>query len=121
VYLLYAYGYWSLLIGWGSPHFGVALVCGGVLLLALATGIALRRAHGVRGVPPALSGCWLAAGVAIAWVLLFWNHTLVHPFFMARLLVIPLLCGAVAIVEVGRTGRVRKPADPIGLPVQPGF
>jgi hypothetical protein len=121
LYLVYVYGYWSLLIGWGSPVFGTALVAGGAILLVAATAIAARRVHRVRDLPPALSGCWLAIGFATAWVVLFWNHTLVHPFFMARLLVIPLLCGAVAMVEIGRMRGKPRRADPIGSRVQPSF
>jgi UDP-N-acetylmuramyl pentapeptide phosphotransferase/UDP-N-acetylglucosamine-1-phosphate transferase len=61
-------------------------------------------------------GCWLALGFLIAWIAVFWNHTLVHPFFMARMLVIPVMCGAVAIVVVRaelrrRAGPGREPAS----------
>jgi hypothetical protein len=38
-------------------------------------------------------------GFLLGWVLLFWNHTAVHGFFMARLLVIPILSGAVAATQ----------------------
>ena len=106
--LLTGYGYWSLLIGWGSPIFGIILVVTGASSLVIATALAVSRKDDAV-FPPALSGCWLAIGVAIAWVLVFWNHSLLHPFFMARLLIIPLLCGGVAVTESLRMRRAPMP------------
>lgn len=45
-----------------------------------------------------LTCAWFAIGVSVVWVALFWNHTKLHAFMMARLLVIPVLCGSVAAV-----------------------
>lgn len=108
LYLIVTYGYWSLIIGWGSPIFGIILVITGTTSLVIATVYVFRQEQDLDGrLPAALSGCWLAVGVAIAWVMLFWNHSLLHAFFMARLLIIPLLCGAVAVTETLRVRRLR--------------
>jgi hypothetical protein len=117
VYFLHIYRSWSRLIGWGSATFGSLLVVSSLVALVFATIRTARSAprSDVR-VPPQLIGCWLALGFLIAWITMFWNHTLVHPFFMARMLVIPVMCGAVAIVVVRaelrrRAGLVREPAS----------
>jgi len=117
VYLIRIYYPWSRIIGWGSQVFGSILVVSGLIALVYATVrvAALRRAAGFR-VPPQLLGCWLGIGFLVAWVAIFWNHTLIHPFFMARILVIPVMCGAVALVvgrqTLFRTGPHRSGARP---------
>lgn len=99
IYLIQIYRYWSRLIGWGSSTLGSLLVVSSLVALVFAT---IRTAKSASRpdahVPPQLIGCWLALGFLIAWIAVFWNHTLVHPFFMARMLVIPVMCGMVAIV-----------------------
>jgi hypothetical protein len=103
-YLIRIYYPWSRIIGWGSPVFGAILAVSGLIALGYATVriAALRQAAGIH-VPPQLLGCWLGVGFLIAWVATFWNHTLIHPFFMARMLVIPVMCGAVALVAARET------------------
>jgi hypothetical protein len=115
IYLIQIYRYWSRLIGWGSSTLGSLLVVSSLVALVFATirtGRSSSRAD--FHVPPQLVGCWLALGVLIAWVSAFWNHTLVHPFFMARMLVIPVMCGAVAIVAVRAELRRRPQAQSAG-------
>ena len=41
--------------------------------------------------------CWLGIAVLLVWAAVFLNHTAVHPYFMARLLVIPVI-GAVMLI-----------------------
>jgi hypothetical protein len=94
-YLIINYGYWSFIIGWGSSSFGVLLVAGGLTLLVVSTFYVGRHRDGGAG-SPGLMGCWLAMGIITAWVALFWSHMVVHPFFMARLLLVPVMCGSVA-------------------------
>jgi hypothetical protein len=101
VYLVRIYQPWSRIIGWGSSTFGSILVVAGLVALAVATvRVAISRRRAGDRFPPQLMGCWLGLGFLIAWMALFWNHTLVHPFFMARFLVIPVMCGAVALVAM---------------------
>jgi hypothetical protein len=92
-YLVINYGFWSFYIGWGSELVGIAFVLGGLASLVVVT-FCLQR-NGSDTAPELLS-CWLAFAVLPTWVLLFWNHTIVHPFMMARLLLVPVLCGCVA-------------------------
>ena len=103
LYMVKSYAYWSLLIGWGSSVFGVVLVAAGVIFLLAAT---LHFFHRKRrknlSILPSLLGCWLGVGILLMWIALFWNHTMLHAFFMARLLLIPILCGAVAVLGVVR-------------------
>jgi hypothetical protein len=93
VVLILNYALWSLLIGWGSSYFGVFLVAAGLLSLVTSTIYCLQQG---RVISPALMSCWLSIAIILAWVALFWSHTLVHPFFMGRLLLIPVLSGIVA-------------------------
>jgi len=82
LYLIAVYAYWSLLIGWGSPIFGMILVMAGVSSLVIGTMLFFKqRRDSSERFPPALSGCWLAFRIAIAWVVLFWQHSLTHAFF----------------------------------------
>lgn len=96
VYLVINYAFWSFLVGWGSSLFGMILVAVGLTSLIVSTFYLAR--HGKSdAVAAGLLGCWLGMAVILAWVLLFWSHTIVHAFFMARLLLVPLLCGCVAV------------------------
>jgi hypothetical protein len=94
-YLILNYGYWSFLIGWGSSVFGVVLVLFGLASLIVSTVYLGRRGNGGVG-SPGLTGCWLGILVVLAWVAVFWNHTIIHAFFMGRLLLLPLMCGCEA-------------------------
>jgi hypothetical protein len=86
------YGFWSLLIGLGSPLLGMALVLGALVLL-----IAKTLKNQALDSPKRLAA-WLAIAVLPVWAGIFWNHTLLHPFFMARLLVVFLLATATALL-----------------------
>jgi hypothetical protein len=100
-YLISIYRRWSRIIGWGSSTFGSILVVSSLVAVVVATVRAgVFRRDRWADFPPQLLGCWLALGFLVAWMALFWNHTLVHPFFMARFLVIPLMCGVVAVVAM---------------------
>jgi hypothetical protein len=47
----------------------------------------------------------LAFTIIFGWYIVFWNHTIIHPFFMARLLVIfPLTAVFCLVNEYGKTG-----------------
>ncbi|RAI35605.1 hypothetical protein [Rhodoplanes serenus] len=93
------YGYWSGLIGWGSPIIGCLVVVVGFGVLVVASLRAFPSPTASLRLVTVLRACWLAVAVQIVWVLVFWNHALLHGFFMARLLVVPVLCGAVVAVE----------------------
>ena len=90
-YLLSSYRRWSSLIGFGSPNLGTALVLGAVVVLAVET---WRARSAPTTIVPA---CWLGIAVLLVWAGAFLNHTAVHPYFMARLLVIPVI-GATILV-----------------------
>ncbi|MBX9774548.1 MAG: hypothetical protein K2Y71_09050 [Xanthobacteraceae bacterium] len=108
-YLISIYRHWSRIIGWGSSTFGTVLVASSLIAVVVATvrtGV-FRRDRRAE-FPPQLMGCWLALGFLIAWMALFWNHTLVHPFFMARFLVIPVMSGAVALAALYAASRLTR-------------
>jgi hypothetical protein len=84
-YLLSSYRRWSSLIGFGSPNLGTVLVLGSLAVLAVETWRA-------RSAPTTiLLACWLGVATLLVWAVVFLNHTAVHPYFMARLLVIPVI------------------------------
>lgn len=86
---LYYRGSW--LVGIGSSRIGAVLVAGSLALIALA---ALRK-------QPALAqlriASWLSLLAPAAWVVVFLNHTILHAFFMARLLIIPIVVATVLV------------------------
>jgi hypothetical protein len=91
-YLLSSYRRWSSLIGLGSPNLGTVLVLGSLAVLAV-------ESWRTRDAPTSaiLLGCWLGVAALLVWAVVFLNHTAVHPYFMARLLVIPVT-GATILV-----------------------
>ena len=91
-YLLSSYRRWSSLIGFGSPNLGTVLVLGSLAVLAV-------ESWRTRDAPTSaiLLGCWLGVAALLVWAVAFLNHTAVHPYFMARLLVIPVI-GATILV-----------------------
>ena len=72
----------------------------GLVLAALAV-FAVRdlARHGIARSDdrPILIACWLGVAVLIVWTAAFLNHTAVHPYFMARLLVIPVIGAAILL------------------------
>jgi hypothetical protein len=101
-YLLSSYRRWSSLIGFGSPNLGTTLVLGSLAVVAV-------EAWRTRGAPSTiLLACWLGIAVLLVWAVVFLNHTAVHPYFMARLLVIPVI-GATVLVMC-RFTQARLPA-----------
>ena len=91
-YLLSSYRRWSSLIGFGSPNLGTVLVLGSLAVLAVESW-RTRNAPTSRSCLPAGS----ASRLLLVWAMVFLNHTAVHPYFMARLLVIPVI-GATILV-----------------------
>lgn len=99
-HLLSSYRRWSSLIGFGSVNLGTALVLGALALFAVET----RR---TRSTPNTiLRACWAGIAVLLVWAVVFLNHTAVHPYFMARLLVIPVI-GA-TVLAICRLGPVQS-------------
>jgi hypothetical protein len=47
-----------------------------------------------------LLACWLGIAALIIWAAAFLNHTAIHPYFMARLLVIPVIGAVVLLVSL---------------------
>lgn len=92
-YLAIAYYRASALIGWGSSRFGAALVIASLAAIAIT---AWRRA-GSRSDPFVRWACWLSLFALAAWIAVFLNHSILHAFFMARLLVVPIIAAAVLI------------------------
>ena len=67
------------------------LVLGSLAVLAVET-------WRTRSTPTTiLLACWLGVAALLVWAMVFLNHTAVHPYFMARLLVIPVI-GATILV-----------------------
>jgi hypothetical protein len=93
-YLLSAYRRWSALLAFGSSNIGTGLVIAALTVFVIET----RRA-GVRFFDSqVLIACWLGLAVLIVWCAAFFQHAVVHPYFMARLLVIPVIGAAVLVV-----------------------
>ena len=93
-YLLASYRRWSSLIALGSANLGTALVVASLVVIAFATWRARRR----QVSDPVLIACWLGVAVLLVWAAAFLNHTAVHPYFMARLLVIPVIGAAILLM-----------------------
>ena len=109
-YLLAAYRRWSSLIALGSPNLGTGLVLAALGVLAVES---WRTRHAPTS--PILLACWLGIAVLLAWAAAFLNHTAVHPYFMARLLVIPVIGAAMLLVRESREqnpGRAVRAVEP---------
>jgi hypothetical protein len=93
-HVLASYRRWSALLAFGSPNIGTGLVVAALGVFAVET----WRARASRApFHPLLIACWLGVAVLILWSAAFLNHTAVHPYFMARLLVIPVTGAAVLL------------------------
>ena len=96
-YLLAGYRRWSGLIALGSPNIGTGLV-----VAALGVFVIQTWRTGLRSFDrPILVAGWLGVAVLIAWCAAFFQHAVVHPYFMARLLVLPVI-GAAVLIAVHR-------------------
>ena len=112
-YILSAYRRWSALIALGSANIGT-----GLILAAL--GVFAVQAWRIRTAPWSpekviLAACWLGVAALIAWAAAFLNHTAVHPYYMARVLVVPVIGAAVLVTvhllrsrETSRAARAEK-------------
>jgi hypothetical protein len=105
-YLLASYRRWCGLLAFGSPNIGTGLVVAAFAVLGIATWRG-RTSLGSYD-RPILIACWLGVAVLILWTAAFLNHAAVHPYFMARLLVIPVI-GA-AILLAARSPALSAPA-----------
>ena len=94
-YLLASYRRWAELIAFGSPNIGTGLVLAALAVFVIETWRASPAPARIG--PPLLMACWLGVAVLIVWAAVFLNHTAVHPYFMARLLVIPVIGAAVLL------------------------
>jgi hypothetical protein len=98
-YMIEAYAFWSRLVAGGSSNLGKLLV-----IAALCTVIAVtwqNRKTLWSFHRPLIPASLLGLLVFVAWFAVFFNHAIMHPFFMARLLVIPILVAAtLAATEV---------------------
>jgi hypothetical protein len=92
-YLLSAYRRWSGLIALGSSNIGTALVIAALVVFVVQTWRGRLRSFD----RPVLLAGWLGVAVLIVWCAAFFQHAVVHPYFMARLLVIPVIAAAVLV------------------------
>ncbi len=98
-YLFASYRRWSALIALGSANIGTGLVVAAFGLFAVAT---WRRGKALWSFDrPVLIACWLGIAVLTVWCMVFFQHAVVHPYFMARLLVLPVI-GAAVLITVDR-------------------
>lgn len=92
-YLLSAYRRWSGLIALGSSNIGTGLVIAALVVFVVQTWRGRLRSFD----RPILIAGWLGVAVLIVWCAAFFQHSVVHPYFMARLLVIPVIAAAVLV------------------------
>ncbi|MEJ0073993.1 MAG: hypothetical protein WDO17_00860 [Alphaproteobacteria bacterium] len=94
-YLLASYRRWSSLIGLGSPNLGTAIVLASLALFAVES----WRTRNRQTPSYILLACWLGVAMLLVWAGAFLNHTAVHPYFMARLLVIPVTGATILVMD----------------------
>lgn len=102
-YLLASYRRWSGLIALGSPNIGTGLVLAALGVFVAQTWRTRKSLWSFNR--PVLVAGWLGVGVLIVWCTAFFQHAVVHPYFMARLLVIPVI-GAAVLLTVHRLSPV---------------
>jgi hypothetical protein len=107
-YLMEIYHINSAVIAWSSRHLGTGLVIAGLGIVSVVTW-QNRNAEWPSNRPVQLA-CWLSLAALAAWVAVFLNHSILHPFFMVRLLVIPIIAGAVLTATEATFGLARRPA-----------
>jgi multisubunit Na+/H+ antiporter MnhG subunit len=92
VYLAMTYYSASAVIAWGLRHLGPLLEVAGFVAVLVVTWRSRKEPWSGRCV---LLACWLSMSAIGIWFAVFMNHALLHSFYMARLLVIPIMAGAV--------------------------
>jgi hypothetical protein len=95
VSLITLYGWYSRIIAWGSSRLGNALV---VVALVTVLTVGWRRRTTLWRFDPPMMAALLSVASLIVWITVFFNHTIAHPFYQARLLVIPILAASVLAV-----------------------
>jgi hypothetical protein len=95
-YLLASYRRWSGLIALGSPNIGTGLVVAALGVFVIQTWRTRKSLWSFD--LPVLIACWLGVVVLVVWCAAFFQHAVVHPYFMARLLVIPVIGAAVLLM-----------------------
>ena len=103
VHILSTYRRWSALLALGSANIGTGLILGSLGVFAVHTW-RMRKASW-SSESAVLVACWLSVAALLLWACVFLNHTAVHPYYMARVLVVPVLAAAVLIVT-----RLLRPA-----------
>jgi hypothetical protein len=100
--IYYSFG---TIIALGVRHLGPLLQLGGLAALAFVTwrtrGLLWRPDHTI------IWAGWLSLFALAIWFAVFLNHALLHVFFMARMLVVPILVGMV-IVATQLAGRLAR-------------
>jgi hypothetical protein len=104
-YLLSSYRRWSGLIAFGSPNIGTGLVVAALGVFVIQTWRTRKTLWSCGR--PVLIACWLGVAVLIVWCAAFFHHAVVHPYFMARLLVIPVI-GAAVLLTVHRMSNAAR-------------
>lgn len=95
IYLVSTYLSWSRLIAWGSSKLGTVLIITALSTVAIVT---WRHRKTLWSFDHPLREASLLGLAAYAlWTMTFFDHTILHPFFMARMLVIPILAGSVLV------------------------
>jgi hypothetical protein len=101
VALFHIYKKWTLFVAWGSANIGKVLICASVAALLIVT---WRHRRGLLRLDLTFVwASWLSLLVLPTWAAVFMGHALMHPFVMARLLVIPIIAGgAAAAIDIAR-------------------
>lgn len=97
-YLVALYVYSSYMVGQGAYWLSIPVVAGSFGTLGY---FLWRGRQGLLAFEsPVLSAVALQMLVPVAWTALFFNHTMIHPFFMARLWVIPIMGAALLLANI---------------------
>jgi hypothetical protein len=107
-------------IGGGSARLGAALVIAALSTMLI---VAWRNRRSLwsfdRPIRPA---SLLSLGALLAWIAVFFQHTVMHPFAQARLLIIPILAaGTLAVSEILVRGARDRQTKMPEVPSRPKF